>query len=155
MPWIARLVTRSMSIAEYPPPNRRPVTRGLGALALAAASPPSAADPTPAPTATETPAPTATPTPVPTPPIPTSFPPTMNLFQTVSFRFQDPYYSACVSDAAMTMLNMVSLAGSRLRDLANRQLRFRSTPRPTVDSTIPMSMGPPSPKISGTAGTCR
>ncbi len=36
----------------------------------------------------------------------------MNLFQTISFRFQDPYYSACVSDASMTMLNMISLAGS-------------------------------------------
>ena len=73
-----------------------------------------AATPTPDPTATPAPDPTPAPTPPP-PPNPTPpavSPPSLDLYVTSGFRYQDPNYVACTSASAMNMLNFIVAAGS-------------------------------------------
>jgi hypothetical protein len=102
-----------------------------GLLLLLAAATAAAAEPSPSPSAapSASPAPSRVaiaatpsrqpnptlspaPTPMPTPPPPAVKPASMNLYQSTGFRYQDPYYSACVSTAAMVMLNAIDSAGS-------------------------------------------
>lgn len=62
--------------------------------------------PTPDPTATPDPTPAPTPTPVPKPP------PSLNLFRSGGFRFQDPNYTACTAASVVDMLNFIRLTNS-------------------------------------------
>jgi hypothetical protein len=90
----------------------------LVALGLAGTGQVAAADPTPAPRPTERPVAV-----IPAAKITHKPPANLNLYDADGFRYQDPYYSACVSAAGMDMLNFVSLAGAGGRDFTWQRTR--------------------------------
>ena len=99
-----------------PPPEASPTPDITGEDAAPSHSPTPTPQPTPTPEPTPT-TPTATPTPTPTPPPPPpppppAAPPSMNLFVSSGFRFQDPNMNACTSTAARSMLNFIAARGT-------------------------------------------
>ena len=107
-----------MPIALKPLRVAATVVLAVAALALASVGSVAAADPAPAPRPTSRPVAV-----IPETKIPPKPPASLNLYDADGFRYQDPYYSACVAAAGMDMLNFVSLAGAGGHDFAWQRTR--------------------------------